>query len=216
MDRNRWQLMLVIAVLVLLVAGTLRVAGAQSQPEELCQGEFLPVAPPLTELGNDEYVRMEGGPTGFTGGLYPDGANERPPDHEAAGLAASARIQPLNEAGQPDPAGKIVLMSVGMSNTTSEFGAFSNLVHEQRLDNPDSGLPKFAGLIVEPVIGHGGWIVPPAEFLSELRRITAERGILLVVDEIITDLGVLQVTPEGLKIIAQPVFDPDQVYKKKS
>ncbi|NLE39588.1 MAG: phosphoribosyl-AMP cyclohydrolase [Pirellulaceae bacterium] len=25
-----------------------------------------------------------------------------------------------------------------------------------------------------------------------------------------------QVTPEGLKIIAQPVFDPDQVYKKKS
>lgn len=136
MDRNRWQLMLVVAVLALLVAGTLRVAGAQSQPEELCQGEFLPVAPPLTELGNDEYVRMEGGPTGFTGGLYPDGANERPPDHEAAGLAASARIQPLNEAGQPDPAGKIVLMSVGMSNTTSEFGAFSNLVHEQRLDNP--------------------------------------------------------------------------------
>lgn len=136
MDRNRWQLTLVLALLALLVAGTVRVAGAQRQPEELCQGEFLPVAPPLTELGNDEYVRLEGGPTGFTGGLYPDGSNVRPPAHEAAGLAAAAQIQPLNEAGQPDPTGKIVLMSVGMSNTTSEFGAFTQLVHDQRLDNP--------------------------------------------------------------------------------
>lgn len=60
---------------------------------------------------------------------------------------------------------------------------------ESRLDHPDSGLPKMAGLIVEPVIGHGGWIVPPKEFLTELRRITAERGILLLADEIITGFG---------------------------
>ena len=66
---------------------------------------------------------------------------------------------------------------------------FCALYIEQRLDNPDSGLPKMAGLIVEPVIGHGGWIVPPREFLHELRRITRERGIVLVADEIITGFG---------------------------
>jgi 4-aminobutyrate aminotransferase len=60
---------------------------------------------------------------------------------------------------------------------------------EQRLDNPDSGLPRMAGLIFEPVIGHGGWIVPPVEFAQELRRITRQRGILLVADEIITGFG---------------------------
>jgi 4-aminobutyrate aminotransferase/(S)-3-amino-2-methylpropionate transaminase len=46
-----------------------------------------------------------------------------------------------------------------------------------------------AGLIFEPVIGHGGWIVPPIEFAQELRRFTQERGILLVADEIITGFG---------------------------
>jgi 4-aminobutyrate aminotransferase/(S)-3-amino-2-methylpropionate transaminase len=60
---------------------------------------------------------------------------------------------------------------------------------EQRLDNPDSGLPRIAGLIFEPVLGHGGWIVPPLEFVQELRRITRERDILLIADEIITGFG---------------------------
>jgi 4-aminobutyrate aminotransferase/(S)-3-amino-2-methylpropionate transaminase len=60
---------------------------------------------------------------------------------------------------------------------------------EERLDNPDSGLPRMAGLIFEPVIGHGGWIVPPPEFVKEIRRITKERGILLLADEIITGFG---------------------------
>ena len=60
---------------------------------------------------------------------------------------------------------------------------------EERLDNPDSGLPRMAGLIFEPVIGHGGWIVPPLEFVQELRRITRERDILLLADEIITGFG---------------------------
>jgi 4-aminobutyrate aminotransferase len=60
---------------------------------------------------------------------------------------------------------------------------------EQRLDNPDSGLPRMAGLIFEPILGHGGWVVPPVEFVSELRRITRERDIVLVADEIITGFG---------------------------
>lgn len=58
---------------------------------------------------------------GFEGGLYEGGGDEPPADHAAAGLAAADRVRPLDPAGNPDPAGKIVLLSVGMSNTTQEF-----------------------------------------------------------------------------------------------
>ena len=58
---------------------------------------------------------------GFSGGLYPGQRNEPSPAHGAQGRAALAGVQPLDRQGRPDPAGKIVLVSVGMSNTTQEF-----------------------------------------------------------------------------------------------
>lgn len=51
------------------------------------------------------------------------------------------------------------------------------------------GADTFAALVVEPIQGEGGFIVPEAGFLAGLRRITAEHGILLVVDEIQAGLG---------------------------
>jgi 4-aminobutyrate aminotransferase len=48
---------------------------------------------------------------------------------------------------------------------------------------------KVAAIIVEPVIGEGGYIVPPPSFLPRLREITREHGILLVVDEVQTGFG---------------------------
>jgi hypothetical protein len=68
---------------------------------------------PLTEL-TDTYL-------GLPGGLYPDMRNDPPPDHAAAGSVALSRIEPLDGQGHSDPNGKIVLASVGMSNTTQEF-----------------------------------------------------------------------------------------------
>jgi hypothetical protein len=59
-------------------------------------------------------------------GLYELGLNTPPPDHFAAGLAASARIRPLDRAGLPSPSGRIVMVSIGMSNTTQEFCAQNN------------------------------------------------------------------------------------------
>jgi hypothetical protein len=44
-----------------------------------------------------------------------------PAAHLAAGRAAAAQVQPLDAGGAPNAAGKIVLLSVGMSNTTQEF-----------------------------------------------------------------------------------------------
>jgi 4-aminobutyrate aminotransferase len=46
-----------------------------------------------------------------------------------------------------------------------------------------------AAVVVEPVIGEGGYIVPPATFLPRLREITSQHGMLLVVDEVQTGFG---------------------------
>jgi 4-aminobutyrate aminotransferase len=44
-------------------------------------------------------------------------------------------------------------------------------------------------MVIEPVIGEGGYIVPPQSFLQGLRRICDEHGILLVLDEVQTGFG---------------------------
>jgi 4-aminobutyrate aminotransferase len=48
---------------------------------------------------------------------------------------------------------------------------------------------EVAAIFVEPVQGEGGYIVPPAEFLQELRRLATEYGILLVADEVQSGMG---------------------------
>jgi len=45
---------------------------------------------------------------------------------------------------------------------------------------------KIAGVILEPVVGNMGMIVPTREFLSELRRLTQQHGALLIYDEVMT------------------------------
>ncbi|KUO79051.1 MAG: 4-aminobutyrate aminotransferase [Desulfosporosinus sp. BRH_c37] len=50
---------------------------------------------------------------------------------------------------------------------------------------PDS----IAAMIIEPVQGEGGFIVPPKEFLPGLKAITEKHGIVLIMDEIQTGFG---------------------------
>jgi hypothetical protein len=75
---------------------------------------------PLTDLGTAKYK-------GEDGGLYGGGSNEPPPAHAAAAKRELAKIQPLDAGGKPAGDGKIVLLSVGMSNTTQEFSRFKQL-----------------------------------------------------------------------------------------
>jgi len=46
-----------------------------------------------------------------------------------------------------------------------------------------------AAVIVEPVAGSTGCIPPPKGYLEKLRQITAQHGILLILDEVITGFG---------------------------
>jgi 4-aminobutyrate aminotransferase/(S)-3-amino-2-methylpropionate transaminase len=46
-----------------------------------------------------------------------------------------------------------------------------------------------AALIVEPVLGEGGFVVPPPDWLPRVRAITEKHGILLIADEVQTGFG---------------------------
>jgi len=46
-----------------------------------------------------------------------------------------------------------------------------------------------AAMVIEPVLGEGGYVVPPRSFIQALRRICDEHGILLVFDEVQTGFG---------------------------
>jgi len=46
-----------------------------------------------------------------------------------------------------------------------------------------------AAILVEPVLGEGGYVVPPASFLRGLREICDEHSILLILDEVQSGFG---------------------------
>jgi 4-aminobutyrate aminotransferase / (S)-3-amino-2-methylpropionate transaminase / 5-aminovalerate transaminase len=48
---------------------------------------------------------------------------------------------------------------------------------------------RVAAMIVEPVLGEGGFVPAPIEFLRELRKIADAHGIVLIADEIQTGFG---------------------------
>lgn len=48
---------------------------------------------------------------------------------------------------------------------------------------------RVAAVIIEPIVGEGGYLVPPPGFLPRLREITRRHGILLVADEVQTGFG---------------------------
>jgi 4-aminobutyrate aminotransferase len=56
------------------------------------------------------------------------------------------------------------------------------LVH---LVSPD----EVAAVLVEPIQGEGGYVVPPAKFLQRLRALTSKHGMLLIADEVQSGMG---------------------------
>jgi hypothetical protein len=70
---------------------------------------------------------------GGRGGLYPGGTNSTPRAYKHAGQQAAKAIIPRGPNGRPATNGKIVLLSIGMSNATMEFSRFVSLeAHDLR------------------------------------------------------------------------------------
>jgi hypothetical protein len=90
----------------------------------------ITTATPLIDFGIATY-------RGFQGGLYPNGSNQRPASHNAAGLAIAQSIKPLNNSGMVDETnGKILWLSIGMSNATQETQAFLSVMQTFADKNP--------------------------------------------------------------------------------
>ncbi|MCX7017241.1 MAG: hypothetical protein NTW86_32535, partial [Candidatus Sumerlaeota bacterium] len=75
---------------------------------------------PLSDMTTETYK-------GQDGGLYGHGKNEPPKEQMDAAMKAAKEIRPLDADGKPSPNGKIVLLSLGMSNTTMEFKVFKEI-----------------------------------------------------------------------------------------
>lgn len=84
---------------------------------------------PLMDLGAGAYQ-------GFGGGLYGSGQNDPPPAHLARGVAAQSLVVPRDSAGMPASGGRIVLLSIGMSNTTQEFSTWMASANADPNRNP--------------------------------------------------------------------------------
>lgn len=85
---------------------------------------------PLTDFGSGTF-------RGNSGGLYPNGSNIRPESHNSEGISIAKSIKPLNISGNIDETnGKIVWMSIGMSNTTQETSAFIPIAQAYSGKNP--------------------------------------------------------------------------------
>lgn len=108
------------AVLCNFVILMLLVSGVPTQAS-ICSNTSTGLIP-LTQLGGGTYQ-------GFNGGLYPSGSNLRPTEHELAGIEQSYSIRPRDPKGHIKPHGKIVLLSIGMSNTTQEYSVFRTMAN---------------------------------------------------------------------------------------
>jgi len=119
---------------------------------------------PLTEMTADDRYQGE------DGGLYGKGSNTPPEAHRKAAEAALAQIQPLDGQGKPAKDGKIVLVSISMSNATQEFSTFKPLADADPAKSPRLTIVDCA---------QGGqamaeWVDPQARPWQEAeRRLTA-------------------------------------------
>jgi 2,4-diaminobutyrate 4-transaminase len=60
---------------------------------------------------------------------------------------------------------------------------------EHLLNDPYSGVDRASAVLVEPILGEGGYVVPPDDFLPSLREFCDDHDLLLIADEVQTGLG---------------------------
>jgi len=105
---------------------------------------------PLTEMTAEDRYKGE------DGGLYGGGNNEPPEVHQQATREALGKIKLLDRQGRPAKNGKIVFISLGMSNTFGVFRMFKEIADLDLQKSPDV-------LIVNCAVGGAGvsrWAKP--------------------------------------------------------
>ncbi|GAB7060424.1 aspartate aminotransferase family protein [Streptomyces mexicanus] len=103
----------------------------------------------------------------------------------AGAVAASGHAVDVRVARLPYPQDYRCPFGVGGSRGAALAARWTESV----LDDPKSGVPLPAGMILEPVQGEGGVLPAPDDWLRRMRQITAERSVPLIADEIQTGVG---------------------------
>ncbi len=124
---------------------------------------------PLCDMtASDKYKSEEGG-------LYGKGQNSPPELHRQAAIAELAKIQLLNSDGKPARDGRVVFVSISMSNATQEFSFFKRIADE------DSA--KSASLTIVDCAQGGQamaeWVDPNANPWREAERRISKAGVSL-------------------------------------
>ena len=89
-----------------------------------------------------------------------------------AGSGALTHGEPSSPGVPDEVAGSVAVASF------NEIDSFKKVIKEKAR--------KIAAVIVEPVMGNAGVILPEKSFLAELREVTSDNDILLIFDEVIT------------------------------
>ena len=128
-----------------------------------------------TLTGRREVIAFSGGYFGRGGGVI--GLNGKATFRSSVGLEADAHFLPYPyphrwPLGPGAHAGEQALALV-----------------RHALEGPASGVGPVAAIVVEPVQGNGGVVIPPAGFLAGLRELCDQHGVVLVFDEIQSGFG---------------------------
>jgi len=109
-----------------------------------------------------------------------------------AGTMALTTSKTIYRSGfQPLPAGVFVApfpyaFKLGMNDEQATEYCLSAL---EELLLSQTSPAETAAILIEPVLGEGGYVVPPASFIIGLRKIADANGILLILDEIQSGFG---------------------------
>ncbi len=119
-------------------------------------------------------ISFEGGWHGVTGsGLAATGKK-----------GAKERFLPLMPEVYIVPYAYCYRCAFGLTYPSCDLQCAKYLEHIIR--DPDSGATSPGSVLIEPIQGEGGIVVPPDGYLQEIRRISTKYGLILIMDEIQT------------------------------
>jgi 4-aminobutyrate aminotransferase len=84
----------------------------------------------------------------------------------------------------PDPYRPLIAMRPG-----EDVGSSTLRYLEEEIFGRTIPADEVAGIVIEPIQGEGGYVIPPAGFFLQLREICDRYGILLIADEVQAGIG---------------------------
>ncbi|MEU6144689.1 diaminobutyrate--2-oxoglutarate transaminase family protein [Streptomyces sp. NPDC047081] len=151
-------------------------------PPELADHARVQFCGPAGTDAVEAALKLVRAATGRTGILAFTGAYH---GMTAGALAASGDAADIQVARLPYPQDYRCPFGVGGPRGAELAARWTESV----LDDPKSGVPHPAGMILEPVQGEGGVIPAPDTWMRRMREITAARSIPLIADEVQTGVG---------------------------